>query len=140
MRPRYPSQPFGDEGTSRVAPCADLGRRDALPRRCTRGELGAQPSGVELVWVKVEDGEVAQSCLDQSRREHAPVASTADRQRAPGRDRQLPKVARAERETVRADGNAAEPFGNARRVVLALVVAKAGFHQDLVRPRGPAVD
>src|SRR5437867_9662386 len=90
--------------------------------------------------MEVQDGKIAQSCLDQSRRKYAPVASTGDRKRPPGRDRKLPKVLRAEREAVRAVGNTAETVGNARRVVLARVVAKTGFREDVVGPRCPAVD
>ena len=64
-----------------------------------------------------------------SRRQDAPVAPAAG-------DGQLPEVA----ETVWLGWNAAEPVGHSRRVVLARVVAEAGFDERVIRPRRPPVD
>src|SRR6266516_689761 len=91
--------------------------------------------------MEVEDVEVRKAAADERGGQDAPVAAAADRQRAPGGDGELPKLAaRLELEAVRGVRDAADPLRDARRVVLARVVTELEVGEDVVGPGCAAVD
>ena len=124
VRPRDLPQAPLDEAAAGIPPEDDPGRAEALLRGRTGRKLGAQRRP-ELIRVEVQNGEVAQV----PRRQHAPVAP-------PAGNGKLPQLS----EPIRLPRDVAEPVGDARRVVLARVVAESGRTEDVVRPRRAAVD
>src|SRR5262249_40068400 len=79
------AEPPLHQAAAGVAPEDDLRRGEPLLRRRSARKLRAEPP-TELVWVEVDDREVA----EVARRQHAPVAAAS-------RDRKLPEVAEAVR-------------------------------------------
>src|SRR5207237_4203206 len=95
----------------------------------------------ELVRMEVQDAEVVEPSTDERRRQEAPVAAAADRDRSPRRDGKLPELRpRRKAEAVGRVGNGADALRDARRVVLARIAAKPELREALVGPRRAARD
>ena len=95
--------------------------------------------------VRVLGGHLSERTAQDRRGQRPPVGASAHRDRAaadgPDGDRVLPDLAPvAELEPVRGARDASDPVADARRVVLAGVVAEAELGQDVVGPRSFAGD
>ena len=141
MASRDRPQALGHEPPARVSPDASRSGDEPLPDRGGRRKRRTQRLERELVRVEVENRELPKPAGDRPGREDPPVASPSDWERPARRDRELPELAPAlQLQSVRRVGDAAEPVGDPRRVVLARVTTKPELGEDVVGPRRRARD
>ena len=146
MLPGDRTNPIRDQPPAGIALDALPGREQTLPRRRALRQRHPQRLRVELVRMEVQHrvgvggADLPEGFPQERRRQRAPVGAAADRHRAasdpPDGDRVLPDLAvGAELETVRRGRHGPDAPGDARRVVLARVVAEAEAGEDVVGPR-----